>query len=367
MCRADKHRLGRRACWLAITLALAWMLGSAPVGADFQSTVQYTVTDLGALAEGLDPRPMATSNGGRVVGVSGQYDAVLWHRGSTIDLAPGQPDAYALAVNEWGQIAGRVSNSGAVLWSDGDIVELGPLVGGETACAFGINDSGVVVGIASKPTPDREVNPPYYPFLWKDLNGNNRTDFGETQFLFAETGDARDINNQGVITGQRAGRAFRMFDGVIHDLGTLGGEKSIGYAVSEVGKIAGTAQLPDGRYHGFLWGRSGTVTTMRDLGTLPGFNNSYAFALNADGTVVGKVSAGLPPQRRHSAEYYTFRLWPYDCAVRFDSAGPRALDTLIAPGSGWKILEARGIDEAGNIVGTGMRDGRWHAVRLNKL
>ncbi|MCA9299137.1 MAG: hypothetical protein KDA28_08730 [Phycisphaerales bacterium] len=101
---------------------------------------------------------------------------------------------------------------------------------------------------------------------------------------------AVDVADGGLTTGYAgvAGglRPF-LWDGEMHDLGTLGGGLSVGMAVNDLGMVAGYAHV-DGRSHAFLWDG-----VMHDLGTLGG-TESFSFDLNDQGHVTGfaKVEGG---------------------------------------------------------------------------
>jgi len=85
-------------------------------------------------------------------------------------------------------------------------------------------------------------------------------------------------------------RAFRWANGVMQDLGTLGGNQSEAYGVSADGSVViGWAQNAAGQWHAFRWVLTDPATgagTMYNLGTLPGGGWSIAFGVSADGSVV---------------------------------------------------------------------------------
>jgi len=118
--------------------------------------------------------------------------------------------------------------------------------------------------------------------------------------LGGNSSTAYDVSNDGVVVGQAAnsagqGRAFRWQNGVMTDLGTLGGANSGAYAVTPDGRIVvGYAQNRQGRDRAFRWTLG---VGMADLGTLGGNTGSSAYAVSDNGnTVVGgsDVSTGRP-------------------------------------------------------------------------
>jgi probable HAF family extracellular repeat protein len=138
----------------------------------------------------------------------------------------------------------------------------------------------------------------------------------------------------------------------MQDLGTLGGTRGSAYAVNAAGQIAGWAHTTGGVQHAFLWTAGGTDgpasnPQMRDLGTLGGLE-SWSSALNNNGQVVGTAQLG--------GLYHAF-VWTAQ-------AGMKDLNTLIPAGSGWELVEARGINDSGQITGSGFIGGQRHAFLL---
>ena len=132
----------------------------------------------------------------------------------------------------------------AVVWKNGQILDLGTL-GGSVSSALGMNEHGQVAGFALNAIPDPVS---IYDFL-----------------LF------------GSVNGTQT-RAFLWTDGVMQDLGTLGGPDAQSNFVNDQGQVAGfsytdstpnpSAGIPT--LHPFLW-QNGTMTDLGSLGgTLPG-------------------------------------------------------------------------------------------------
>jgi probable HAF family extracellular repeat protein len=199
-----------------------------------------------------------------------------WHEGVHSDLGtlPGGTSSCTQWINERGVVVGGATNglidpltgypeAVAALWKDGKIHNLGTL-GGNESVAFAINDHDRVVGWALNTIPDQF-----------------------TSSVFA--------------AGATQAHAVLWRDGVIQDLGTLGGPDSAAYFVNERGQIAGqslTNSIPNSAtgfptQDPFLWENG----KMLDLGTLGG-TNGYPLALNNRGQVAG-ISNLIGDQIRH--------------------------------------------------------------------
>jgi probable HAF family extracellular repeat protein len=96
--------------------------------------------------------------------------------------------------------------------------------------------------------------------------------------------------------------------------------------------------------HAFLYSNS----PIMDLRTLGG-DISYAYGINASGRVVGDSLTA-------SGDDHAF---PYRNRMMTD------LHDLLPAGSGWVLLSATGINNAGQIVGYGTRNGQTRAFLLN--
>jgi probable HAF family extracellular repeat protein len=110
------------------------------------------------------------------------------------------------------------------------------------------------------------------------------------------------------------------------------------------GQVVGHALTKRGASHAFL-PRGGSLV---DLGTLPGGRQSAAPAINDSGQVVGASETAAGTQ----------------AAFVYSSGVLRDLNTLIPASAGWHLAEARDINNAGTIVGVGLRNGQQRAFRL---
>ncbi|MEO8738698.1 MAG: DUF3466 family protein [Casimicrobiaceae bacterium] len=262
---------------------------------------------------------------------------------------------------------------------------IGSLSGGSTA-AYGINDSAQVVGTSN--TADGN-----HAFLFKT---GMMTDLG---MMGGSGSTATAINTAGLIVGfvdKGSDRAW-LFDGeVTIELGTLGGATSRAYAINDAGMVAGSSTLANGEEHAFLYDQS----TMHDLGTLRGSNDAYskAYALNIHGQVAGESRVTLPPNglTTHAflyaggimtdlgtlgGVYSTARAinatgqvvgisttttgeqrgFLYSDGVMYD------LNGLVDLASGWVIISAGGINDAGQIVAMACNSGTCNVLLLTPV
>jgi probable HAF family extracellular repeat protein len=197
----------------------------------------------------------------------------------------------------------------AVLWKDGKIFNLGTL-GGNQSGAGAVNRRGEVVGGALTPIPDPfPGRTPYnnyfflgsgtepHAFVWrngvmKDLGTLGGPD--SAAFLINDDGQVAgtsDVDyNVNPVTGGPTVHPFLWQHGEMIDLvaaapeGMFGGTYGIAAWLNDKGQVLGTMNLPgDTTWRSFVWDK-GVVTP---LGTLGGITTTAQF-LNNSGHAVGK-------------------------------------------------------------------------------
>ncbi len=197
----------------------------------------------------------------------------------------GGPNSRAIGVNDHGMVVG-IADTGrdlefnAFVYTVQDGVRSLGLLPGSSAIA--VNNAGRIVG-ATAATPStfefayamdeatRLVQP-----LWFFPNG---------------TSQANGINEAGHVVGDTLGnfpaiQSFYYRDGVARDIGGLGGIATRAFALSNTGWVAGMSETVSGATRAFLYSEA---FGMRDLGTLGG-NYSAGRGVNDLGHVVGMAS-----------------------------------------------------------------------------
>jgi probable HAF family extracellular repeat protein len=326
----------------ALTLCLCWGLVSPAVFA----AVEYTVRDLGSLSGG-------SSEG--------------W------------------GINNHGDVAGffHQDNNDHAFLHDGTMQYLGSL-GGLYSRAFAVNDNRQAVGLA--PTTGDQFT---HAFLYD----GSIHDLGTLGGSYSE---ADEINANGHVAGssttsQDVFRAF-YYDGSMHALGTLGGAESYGTGINDRDDVVGYSYTTDGYYHAFIHD-----VTIHDLGTLGGLE-SRAYSINNHGHVTGwstivgdaaihaflydgtmhdlgtldnKFSFGNDVNDHGQVVGYYASFWGSsfdDRAFLYDSGrGMIDLNTLINSSSGWFLINARAINNSGQITGNGYINGELRAYLLTPV
>jgi len=156
------------------------------------------------------------------------------------------------------------------------IVDLGAPLGGPTR-AIKVNDCGQVLVMSWPPSASYTR-----AYVWRD---GVMTDLGT---LGGRSTVVWDINNRGQVVGSSltpsmAGHAFTWQDGVMTDIGSPGPHGADALDINDRGQVVGEFVTASAHSGAFLW-QDGVMT---DLGTLGG-DYARAEAINERGQVVGQ-------------------------------------------------------------------------------
>jgi probable HAF family extracellular repeat protein len=173
----------------------------------------------------------------------------------------------------------------------------------------------------------------------------------EDKALSTHASYAMGINNTGLVVGYstigpenaRRWHAFTYANGTMTSIGTPPGyENSFARAVNNSGQIVGYGQNGNGPTSAFLYSHG----SMMDIGAVGGINSSAAYDINSKGQVVGGS-------------------WQNDLAFLYDNGHFIDLNSLPeVKASGWTLTGALSINDRGQIVGTGIKDGQKRSFLL---
>ncbi|WP_374563111.1 hypothetical protein [Ideonella sp.] len=294
---------------------------------------------------------------GAIVGYGHPEDAhishaMLWRRNAPLDLHQLGVASIASGVNrlnEDGVITGvTIDEWHPALWQEGTAALL-PTLGGNLGGANAINNAGHIVGYSAL-----AGNTAYHATRW---TGGQPFDMGT---LGGVHSSANAVNALGDAAGYADApgnvphAALWTADGDLIDLGTLGGQTSQATSINRRRWVAGYSEVP--AYfttHAALWHDGVAI----DLGTLGEGRNSFAWGIDAEGTVVGYSHT---TNHNHMKDRRA-TLWRDGLIIDLNSW----LDDATRA-AGWVLLEARAINEDGVITGLAKNSitGKERAFRL---
>lgn len=200
----------------------------------------------------------------------------------------------------------------AILWMGKEMINLGTLPGGTESTGIAVTSRGQVAVLSNNDIPD--------PFSFPGFTTQTRTGLwengvmkdigtlgGPDAFLYA-------MNNEGQMVGQSYTNStpnpttgvptldpFYWENGKMWDIGTLGGTSGLASFLNNSGQVTGNSNLAgDQTGHAFVWSKQRGI---KDLGTLPGGVFSVASWINDAGEVVGvgdDAVTGIPSYRVHT-------------------------------------------------------------------
>jgi probable HAF family extracellular repeat protein len=290
------------------------------------SAAPYFINHGGSWAAGF-----AINNSGAIAGVFDQSHpyasgGFLYDNGVR-DLI-GADSRNATAINATNQVVGDTNDGKIYLYSNGQRQDFSS-PDWRSPRAFGVNDSGQIVGTGGVDPLGYTHAFSYFGGTWTDLG--HPDGYGSAGLEVV----ASDVNNSGAVVGTYDSffdpetfefhlRGFLYENGVAKDIGTLGGATTVATAINDLGQIVGWSASATGM-HAFLYSEG----IMHDLGAFS--HESYAYGINDLGQVVG-VSDGKP--------------FLYSNGVMVD------LSTQFYDPE-WRLAAAYGINNFGQIVGSG--------------
>ncbi|HEY0457994.1 MAG TPA: carboxypeptidase-like regulatory domain-containing protein [Pyrinomonadaceae bacterium] len=322
---------------------------------------QYQIFDIGVVQTGdTASQGFGVSPGGIAVGRSvrsGAAQAFTWTAGNGITGLPnlaGRAFCVSNGANNTGTVAGSCASSlfGTsrlpVIWQNGAVTQL-PLPAGEIlGDASDVNASGIAVGSVNSGTLQRGVV----------YSGGSATVITQTTANGSFFLTAFGINDSGRVVGQgidptnaarNVGIVYDIGSGSAFEVGALpNANGALAFGVGNTGYVVGSSMQNQGSGLPFIWSQgTGIVSIPLPAGTSQG----SARAVNSAGWAVGTASSAfaIPFLYDGTATYRLADLIPpgtgWDLSTNTSSS-------------------ALGISDGNVIVGTGVFNGQTHAYAM---
>ena len=343
---------------IAIATALLWLavLSAAPA-----ATPQYQIYDIGVVDVGdTASQGFGVSHAGVAVGRSlhtGGSQAFSWTlNGGLVGLPnlAGRSYAVSNSANDSGSVVGTAATTAfgsgrlPVIWQNGVVSQL-PLPVGETlGDANSVNASTVAVGSVNGGSLQRGVI----------YSGGSATIITQTTSNGSYFVTAFGINDSGRVVGQgidpqnaarNVGIVYDIGQNMAFEVGALPGfNGALAFAVSNTGYVVGSSMLNQGSGLPFIWSDQGGMVAI-PLAT--GTSQGSARAVNSAGWVVGNDSSAFSIPFLYDGTN-TYRLADL---IPPNSGWDLSMNTSSS---------ALGISEDGVIVGTGVHNGQTHAYAM---
>src|SRR3989440_106393 len=344
--------------FIAVTAVVLWV---ATVPTTTATTPQYQIYDIGVIDPGDDAsQGFGVSHGGIAVGRSirsGGSQAFSWTLDYGIIGLPnlaGRSFAVSNSANDSGIAVGTAattlfgSDRLPVIWQNGAVSQL-PLPPGEAlGDANSVNSSTVAVGSTDAGSLQRGVI----------YSGGSATIITQTTVNGCYFLTAFGINDSGRVVGQgidpqnaarNVGMVYDIGQSMAFEVGALPGMNgALAFGVSNAGFVVGSSMLNQGSGLPFIWSdKNGILAIPLAVGTTQG----SARAANSAGWAVGNDSStfSIPFFYDGTTTYRLADLIPpnsgWDLSMNTSSS-------------------ALGISEDGIIVGTGVHNGETHAYAM---
>ena len=354
-----------RPAWALLSI-LTLLALAAPLHAQF-----YAVSDLGTFG-GTNGMAYGINNHEQIVGTAqtamGNYHAFMFDGGRMTDLGTmGGSNSWAYGINDTGWMVGAaempMTNMHAFLCTNALLnpmmMDMGTF-GGSNSAAWMIDMHGDMVGWAAM------TNGSHHGFFMTNSLMGDMMDLGTAGgtnselycinsnrmvagFAMMSNGTMQPIMSTNAMLGSSGMMTMSM-----GGMGASGGQS---WSINNMGDTVGMAQMPGGNHHAVVSGTGGMMGGRMnvDLGTLGG-TNSIAYCLTDAGTAVGTA-------QMINGMMHAFMV----TNVMGGTVRMMDLNDMIPTNSGWELMEARGMNTAGQIIGWGMHGGHTNAFLLTPV
>lgn len=325
----------------------------------------YRITDLGTLGS-THSSAVDINDQGQIVGRSNPASrrigngAFLWANGKMIDISiPGYTNSRPIRIYDPGQViieAYGKNGKHAIthfIWQNGGRREL-KSPDGNTLRPLAINNKGQIVGMLGA--------------------GRGRSGFIMEKSKIRKLGAFEgmevmpyDINDKGQIIIQSGSaesmRSFVLHDGRRTELIAEGFRKKLALRINNDGDIIGILFKDDASPEkAGLW-RGGKAILLGSLRGEQGWARAYD--INNKEQVVGgsEINRFLPREERDALPMFPYVNHPFI----WENGKMKDLNNLIPRNSGWTLIVAVAINDKGQIVGSGVHDGKDRAYLLTPI
>jgi hypothetical protein len=337
------------------------LLASVLVAATATANPQYQIYDIGVVQTGdTASQGFGVSTGGIAVGRSfrtGGTQAFTWTPGGGIVGLPnlsGRSFCVSNSANDSGIVVGTGATTSfgsgrlPVVWQNGVVSQL-PLPAGQTlGDANRVNASGVAVGSANSGSLQRGVI----------YSGGSASIITQTTSNGSYFLTAFGINDSGRVVGQGIDPNNAAVNvGIVYDIGASmafsvgalpGFNGALAFGVSNTGYVVGSSMLNQGPGFPFIWSDAGGIVA---IPLASGTSQGSARAVNSAGWVVGDDSSAFSIPFLYDGTM-TYRLADI---IPTGSGWDLSMNTSSS---------ALGISDNGVIVGTGVYNGATHAYAM---
>jgi len=292
----------------------------------------YTVNDLGVLTGNPSFKAVAINNAGQIAGDIGSQ-ACLYSNGSLNDIgaAFGTLGSDATGLSSNGAVVGNC-DGGIFFYENGTTTLLGNL-GYTEIIPTGINSTNYICG-------GLQSGGSSYGFVYHGQKMKLLTNAGDLEVESTAINDRGDVTGNGpASTSYNHAFLYSMVSNVTTDLDGSDSYNSYPTAVNAYDTVVGYSDFGSFPFKAALFALGTGVVT--GLGTYPTPYNyeSEAQGINASGQIVGFMSDTF-------GDFHAF--------VYEGDTGVLDLNTLIPVNSGWTLLSATGINDGGDIIGSGI-------------
>jgi len=351
--------------WVFAILSLTLMSGSVVSAYDYHAlAIPPLLGTERSFALGINNQGQVVGRSYNFIEETGVQDrqAFIWDRASGVRaLATLSGESVAWGINQAGSASGYSFDPGgqqrAAWWnvSTNQITDIGTLTG-PTSTAYGINESGAVVGNADIPTGDPGFTP-FHAFLYTTANGIQ--DLGTLTIAWPEYQNgysiAYDLNAQGDVVGVATDTSFAYLPFLYTTTAGMSAlsrdpihlettKEWYAVAINDAGVIGGHVIVATNQSLPYYWPNASATPVAIQMPV--GFPYGEIYGINGAGQMVGVMwESDLAGAVEH--------------AFTFDPVnGVRDLNDLIPAQSGWVLSYARDINDQGQIVGLGDLNGQ---------